>query len=210
MESANETKDKIILLAQKKMGEVGIKSVSIDDICRELGMSKKTFYVYFAAKDDLIAAILASHYEEVRQGMQTFIDSQKTMWDAIRFGLQKMAQMPDVRRLPPFIYDLNKYYPTLAKDYNARIFQLNKQMMQRVVERCVDEGLFRSELDVQMAAFMLARLHDNMVQSGMKHAEGDIPLHKISDFTLDVVLRGLFSQQGLTRYEELLKQVRKK
>ena len=170
-------------------------------------MSKKTFYVYFASKDDLIQAILDFHYEEVRVGMRAFLDSQKSMWDAIRLGLEKMTATQDVRKFPPFIYDLNKYYPALAKAYNARIFALNKQMMQLVVERSMAEKIFREELDVELAALMLARLHDNMVQAGLSQQESGVPFHRLSDFTLDVVLRGLFSKEGLVKYEELVRKI---
>ena len=204
----NDIQERIITAAQQKMVEVGIRSVSIDDICHELGMSKKTFYVYFASKDDLIQAILDFHYEEVRAGMHAFLDSQKSIWDAIRLGLEKMTATQDVRKFPPFIYDLNKYYPALAKEYNARIFALNRQMMQRVVERSVQEGIFRTELNVDLAALMLARLHDNMVQAGLKQDENNVPFNRLCDFTLDIVLRGLFSKEGLERYEQLLIEVK--
>lgn len=208
MEQNKEIREKILSTAQQKMMEVGIRSVSIDDICHELGMSKKTFYVYFATKDDLIEAILDYHYDEVHACMHKMLESWSSMWDALRMGAEYMAQMPDVRQFPPFIYDLNKYYPALAKDYNARILALNKRMMQRIVGRCVEEGIFRKELDVEMAARMLARLHDNVVHAGVEQQDGGVPFHKLSDFTLDVLLRGMFSREGLERYEELIEKVK--
>lgn len=205
----NEIREKIIASAQQKMGEVGIRSVSIDDICHELGMSKKTFYVYFGTKDDLIQAILDYHYEEVRSGMQSFLDSCVNMWDGIRRGAEKMAAMPDVRQLPPFIYDLNKYYPALAKNYNARILALNERLMKRIVERSIDEGIFRKDVDVNLAAMMLARLHNNAVNAGLEGDGKDVPFTRLADFTLDVVLRGLFSAEGTRRYEELMQNVKR-
>lgn len=206
----NEIREKIVLSAQQKMGEVGIRSVSIDDICRELGISKKTFYVYFATKDDLIQAILDSHYEEVRTNMLSFLESCKSMWDGIRRGAEKIASMPDVRQLPPFIYDLNKYYPALAKNYNARILALNERLMKRIVERSIEEGIFREDVDVNLAAMMLARLHNNAVNAGLEGDSKGVPFTRLADFTLDVVLRGLFSAEGTQRYEELMQQVKRK
>lgn len=206
----NDIREKIIASAQQKMGEVGIRSVSIDDICHEIGMSKKTFYVYFATKDDLIQAILDYHYEEVRSGMQSFLDSCKSMWDGIRRGAEKIAAMPDVRQLPPFIYDLNKYYPTLAKNYNARILTLNERLMKRIVERSIDEEIFRKDVDVDLAAMMLARLHNNAVNAGLEGDGEAVSFTRLADFTLDVVLRGLFSAEGTRRYEELMQNVKRK
>ena len=205
---ANEIRDKIIRTAQQKMIEVGIRSVSIDDICREMGMSKKTFYVYFGSKDELIVAILDVHYDEVRERMQGFIDSKQSMWDVIRIGAEYLAGNRGEHRFPPFIYDLNKYYHALAKEYNARIFALNTQVMRSVVERCVVEQIFRQELNVELTALMLAQLHDNVVHAGIEQEEGGESFRQLPDFTLDVVLRGLFSREGLNKYEEILRKVK--
>ena len=51
---SQDQKNNIIKTAGEMFFRLGIRSVSIDDICREFGMSKKTFYVYFASKDELI------------------------------------------------------------------------------------------------------------------------------------------------------------
>ena len=209
METINDTRDRIIQLAQKRMGEVGIRSVSIDDICHELGMSKKTFYVYFGSKDDLIVSILDVHYDEVRLRMKGFIESQASMWDVIRIGAEYLAGNRGEHRFPPFIYDLNKYYPVLAKQYNDRIFALNKQMMQRVVERCVNEQIFRNDLNADLAALMLARLHDNVVHAGIEQEDGGALFTELPDFTLDILLRGMFSREGLDKYEEILRKVKR-
>lgn len=203
----NDIREKIIRASQQKMVEVGIRSVSIDDISHELGISKKTFYVYFASKDELIQAILDFHYDEVHARMQSFIDSKPSMWDVIRLGAEYLAGKRGEHRFPPFIYDLNKYYPILAKTYNARIMSLNKQMMQRVVERCVGEQIFRADLNTELAALMLARLHDNVVHAGLEQGDGGAPFNQLPDFTLNIVLRGMFSREGLNKYEELLKEV---
>lgn len=200
----NEIREKIITSAQQKMGEVGIRSVSIDDICHELGMSKKTFYVYFATKDDLIQAILDYHFSEVEAGMRRFFESGKSLWDAIERATVQLASMPDVRKLPPFIYDLNKYYPAMAKRYNNDIFELNVRAMRAVIVRGKAEGLFRESIDDNLAANLLARLHTDVIQEGVRHDGNAVPLRRMGDFAIDVMLRGMFSAEGLRKYEALL------
>ena len=56
----DEQRNKIIDLALERFKQYGIRSVSIDDLCHELGMSKKTFYVYFKQKDELVQDVLRS------------------------------------------------------------------------------------------------------------------------------------------------------
>ena len=69
---ANQKED-ILKLAARKMQKVGIRSVSVDDICRELGMSKKTFYVYFASKDALVECILRMGEAEGKKKLENIV-----------------------------------------------------------------------------------------------------------------------------------------
>ena len=56
-----DIKGEILQRAILRMQQVGIRSVSVDDLCHEMGISKKTFYVYFPSKDDLVSEILQVH-----------------------------------------------------------------------------------------------------------------------------------------------------
>ena len=42
-----EVKENIIKIALNQFNQIGIRNVSIDDVCAELRISKKTFYQYF-------------------------------------------------------------------------------------------------------------------------------------------------------------------
>ena len=52
-------KENIIQVAATQFHQVGIRNVSIDDVCAELRISKKTFYQYFDKKEELIDAVIA-------------------------------------------------------------------------------------------------------------------------------------------------------
>jgi TetR/AcrR family transcriptional regulator, cholesterol catabolism regulator len=50
--------ENIVLVASRLFEQFGIRSVSIDNVCNELHISKKTFYLYFPQKEDLVDAVL--------------------------------------------------------------------------------------------------------------------------------------------------------
>ncbi|MFZ1857244.1 MAG: TetR/AcrR family transcriptional regulator, partial [Chitinophagaceae bacterium] len=56
-----EPKERILLKAEELFMQYGIRSVSMDDIANNLGMSKKTLYQYFADKDELVEAVVDGH-----------------------------------------------------------------------------------------------------------------------------------------------------
>jgi len=60
-----EPKERILLKAEELFMQFGIRSVSMDDIANNLGMSKKTLYQYFADKDELVEGVVDGHINEV-------------------------------------------------------------------------------------------------------------------------------------------------
>lgn len=199
----NDTRQNIILTARRLFEQAGIKSVSMDDICRELGMSKKTIYLYFAQKDDLVAAVLEHIQVEVQCKVEDFLTSDKSMWVIISHYLDNAKKLPDVRRLPPFIYDLNKYYPALAQAHKEKVERKNVDTLVKLIGRGIDEGIFRAELDVEMTSLLFARLHDYALEEGMRNGNQGIPARRLIDFSFDVLVRGLFTPMGLEKYQQM-------
>ncbi|HEX6193727.1 MAG TPA: helix-turn-helix domain-containing protein, partial [Chitinophagaceae bacterium] len=56
-----DTKERIQNKAEELFMQFGIRSVSMDDIANNLGMSKKTVYQYFVDKDELVEAVVQAH-----------------------------------------------------------------------------------------------------------------------------------------------------
>jgi AcrR family transcriptional regulator len=52
------TRNRITAAAAKLFYEQGVRSVSVDAVAEQAGVTKKTLYYHFASKDDLIAAYL--------------------------------------------------------------------------------------------------------------------------------------------------------
>ena len=90
---------------------LGIRSVSIDDICHELGMSKKTFYVYFASKDELVEQLLQANIDYMASKMEGLLKTGDFKQLVAKFIKHQEAEKNDVRRVPQLVYDLKKYYP---------------------------------------------------------------------------------------------------
>ena len=87
---SDKQKENIVQFAVEKMCKVGIRSVSIDDICRELGISKKTFYVYFESKDQLVREMLTLHEQKLECKMLREVEGKDIMLVLQEWG--KMAR----------------------------------------------------------------------------------------------------------------------
>lgn len=110
----------IIKTAGELFFRLGIRSVSIDDICRELGMSKKTFYVYFASKDELIEQMLQANLDYMADKMNGLL-ALKDFRQLVKVFIKRQeSEKNDVRRVPQLVYDLKKYYPRQFADFQAK------------------------------------------------------------------------------------------
>lgn len=199
-----EQRQNIVETAWNLFQQYGIKSVSMDDICKELGMSKKTLYTYFSQKDDLVEATLGVARECAQIKIEEMLSRQRTVWEYILLLSEALSRVPDVRRIPPLVYDLNKYYPALAKKHNALVYEQNVKASQLLFQRGVDEGLFRADLDVVLTAHLVARMHNNAIEDSVDKKGEAFPLKRVMDFTMDVFTRGILSAEGLQKYENLL------
>ena len=202
----NDIREEILQVAIKRMRQVGIRSVSVDDICHELGMSKKTFYVYFAAKDDLVQAILHKHEQKVAHELDNAL-SKRTITQVI-VEWAKIANSANKKDLktPPMMYDLEKYYPQLFSAHKNVMRKTTEKILVQFLEKGVGEGIFRAEIDVDIVAMMFLdmqyRLLDLMAGAQMTKEE----VHRIGRQRMDIMMRGILTKEG---FETLKKQVEK-
>ena len=87
----------------------GIRSVSMDDIARELTISKKTIYQYFKDKDDLVSTVTKKQMdmerreiEEIEKSSVDAIDELAKMSVCVRKNLKEIN--------PSLLFDLQKYH----------------------------------------------------------------------------------------------------
>ena len=201
----NDVREDILQVAIKRMQQVGIRSVSIDDICHELGMSKKTFYVYFASKDDLVQAILHKHEQKVAHDLDNALSKRSITQVIVEWAkIAKTANKKDLKT-PPMIYDLEKYYPQLSSSHKKVMRETAEKILVRFLEKGVSEGIFRAEIDVDVVAMMFLdmqyRLLDLITGGQMTKEE----VHRIGHQRMDIMMRGILTHEG---FETLKKQVK--
>ena len=200
-----DIREKIIELAMEKMKQVGIKSISIDDLCHEIGISKKTFYVYFDAKDDLVAAMLRKHEDNLVNGVKMTVEG-KTVLELLLSFMQIAGETKDVRRVPPLVHDLKKYYPILYKEHLERVRTFAREIMREQIARGVEEGLFRADLDVEKTATIMSFAHNEMLNVAPTIPEDKhVTAWMHTRYALDIFMRGIISEQGKRLIEEKLK-----
>jgi AcrR family transcriptional regulator len=152
MEVAHE----IINRSEQLFLRLGMRSVTMDDIARELGISKKTLYQHFENKDMLVEAVITNHVCHERDMMDTISHQAENALDEFRnMGAFITATIEQVS--PSALYDLQKYY---HKSWELLMQKQNEHVMNYLVknmERGISEGLYRPDLDPQIVARIYAK-----------------------------------------------------
>ena len=197
----NDQRTHIIKTSGELFFRLGIRSVSIDDICRELGISKKTFYVYFASKDELVAQLLEANNQYTAQKLEELLELHDFRKLVKLFLKRQQAEKNDVRRVPQLVYDLKKYYPRQFSDFQIRCFETQKTYIMRYLELGVSEGLVRSTLDIEMTAVLFAKIHGDAIRDFELIEAHNHTMHQLAHTAMDIFVRGILSEEGMKIYE---------
>lgn len=183
----------------------GIKSVTMDDVSRELGISKKTLYQYVNDKNELVEKVLEL---EISDRAKDFAKMNCPDLNAIEeiFEVHKMVREMLKNYNPSTEYDLRKYYPELYG-------QLIKVRRERIYNNTLAnlakgkaEGLYRQELNEELIAkLQLSRVEAAFDDKIFTQEELISPKLFLEMFIYHI--RGIANQKGLEVLDQKLKEL---
>lgn len=194
---SSDQRVQIIKTAGEMFFRLGIRSVSIDDICRELGMSKKTFYVYFESKDELIEQLLQANLDYMAGKMEELLKVNDFRQLVKVFLKRQEAEKNDVRRVPQLVYDLKKYYPRQFEEFQVSCFKRQKEYIAQYLQMGIEQGLVRANLNIELTAVLFAKIHSDAIRDFEVIEAHNHNMHQLAHTAMDVFVRGVLSEEGL-------------
>lgn len=190
----------ILKAGAKRFLKYGLRSVSIDDICSDLRISKKTFYTYFSQKEELVEAVLQDMDRRAVNPRQDVCRMDGNVIDKVmQYSLAHIRNTH--QRFVTFFFDLAKYYPDIYKRHLMRKHQAMRDAILNLLNEGVSEDLFRDDLDIPMMTdFIVTQF--SMTMNLSQHDGLAERIQKGFDFLIDTLLRALCNEQGLAYYLE--------
>ncbi len=144
-----EVKDRIQEKALEMFMRYGIRSVSMDEIAGQLGMSKKTLYQHFVDKDELIEAVVA---DDVNKGEQDCLNSCQMAGNAIEeVFILMQSVLKQIREMNPVvIYDLQKFHPKAFRHFEKHKNEFILSMVKQNMQRGIKEELYREDISIDI------------------------------------------------------------
>lgn len=196
-------RDKILYKATEMFLNLGFKSVTMDDIAKELGVSKKTIYNHFSNKTDLVEKTTYAVFELISNGIDMICELEKNPIEEI-YEIKKfvMSRLKDEKTSPQ--YQLQKYYPRIYASLKKKQFEVMNSCVEENLKRGIILGIYRESIDIGF----ISRIYFNGL-NGIKDIEL-FPLQKFSmnalmEFFLEYHLRGICTEKGIEILNKTIK-----
>jgi len=195
----------IIGKARELFMKYGIKSVTMDDVSRTLGISKKTLYGEVANKEDLIQKVLeldrCSTEEEMDQ-----LHSQAENAIA-HMALIVITLVKKFREVSPVaIYDLQKYYGPLWSEMEAKRTSFVYHHIRENIKRGMNEGIYRKDLHPEI----ITRLYVEMSRTIVNEQVFPLEKYKRAQLLEQITsyhLNGIVNEKGYKIWEVYKKNI---
>lgn len=194
---------RIIEISTKLFSTYGIKSITMDEISRELGMSKKTIYQYFEDKKALVNAVIE---HALATEATKIADIESRNLNPIEEVFNHMKQIKEMlgNMNVTFLYDLQKYFPVAFAKYEAFKVE-NVTSVENNLKRGIKLGLYRADINVHILARFRIETVDMSFDPRIFNKD-EFTLLEIQLETMDHFIRGILSPKGLETYEYTKKQ----
>lgn len=200
----NTEEKKIIDASLDMYMRLGVKSVTMDDIAKELGMSKKTIYKYVNNKAELVDKAFHNLFYSIRELVEEIFAHDENAIDEL-FSIDDHVCEVMKNHHPAMIFQLQKYYPETWNSIEKIKSEFIVRMIKKNLKKGINQGLYRDDLKIDIVAlFYLVKtemLHIDDFKEIEKYTEEQIMFEN-----LKYHIRGIASKKGIEYLEHKLTQ----
>ena len=183
----------------------GIKSLTMDDIAREIGISKKTLYLHCSDKEDLLIKSFAHHFRCEEDFQNRIVSKNLNAIDEIFEVSKHVSEM--LKTIHPSVhYDLRKYYPEAWKIFSEYRKNFMLKCVSDNMEKGKKEGLYRANLNIPI----VARIHISRVDivfDGELFPANQFNFAEVFFEMIRYHIRGIASPKGIEYFMDKIKTI---
>ncbi|MEZ4857578.1 MAG: TetR/AcrR family transcriptional regulator [Flavobacteriaceae bacterium] len=187
-------KEKIIQKAAEMFITLGFKSVTMDDIANEMGISKKTIYSHFNNKTALVKETVLTVFHSITCGIDHIRSMEKNPIEEL-YEIKKFAmlQLKNEKASPQ--YQLQKYYPEIYGMIKSMKFENMNECTVDNLKRGVEQGFYRKDINIDFISRLyflaLSEINNEDLFPIQK-----FPKIKVMEDYLEYHLRGIVTDKG--------------
>ena len=196
-------KERILLKAEELFLQYDIRSVSMDDIANNLGMSKKTPYQYFADKDELVDAVVDGRVRGIQGDCLVCRKGAKDAVHEIFITMDRVMQ--ELNNMNPMLlHDLEKFHFRAYQRFREHKDKFLMQIVRSNIEWGIKDELYRADLNVDVMSKF--RIESLMIPFNVNtFPPGKYSLATTSELIIEHFVYGLATVKGhkvIQKYNE--------
>ena len=143
----NETKyNEVILKIANLFRKLSIKSLTMDDIAHELGISKKTLYQYFENKEDMVNKVVQFSLCKEKEEVERLFNHNENVVDQLN-NITKYIIHKNFSINPSVLFCLKKYYPLIWEKFNNQRKELVLNLLHKNLLSGIKQEIYRKDLN---------------------------------------------------------------
>ena len=195
-------KDNILHKATDLFLNLGFKSVTMDDLANEMGISKKTIYSHFQNKTHLVEECTMNLFCGISQGIDHICSLGKNPIEEL-YEIKKfvMLHLKNERSSPQF--QLQKYYPQIHNTLKNKQFEVMRSCVIENLKKGIHQVIYRENLNIEF----VSRIYFAGVTSIKDHTFFPVdkfPMSDLMDDYLEYHLRGIVTPKGRQILNEII------
>jgi TetR/AcrR family transcriptional regulator, cholesterol catabolism regulator len=195
---ATSSHARIVAGARKHFFAHGFRRVTMDELAHELGMSKKTLYVSFPGKLDLVRAVIANKAADIGADLERITSDKASDFQTRLSRMLECFQKHIGEIQPAFVRDVRREAPEVFQ----MIERVRRDLLQRYFGRLLEQGrkagLVRKDIPVPVIIEVLLGAVESVVNPQKVEALGITPKTALLT-VLSVVLEGVLVRKGSSR-----------
>lgn len=181
----------------------GIKSMTMDEMARQLGVSKKTLYQYVSDKNDLVECCLTLQQAEEQRKIQEITEkTDNAIEQMLRISKVIIEELSQVH--PSIFFDIAKYHPSAMKMISSHKENFVCGCIEQNLINGINQGVYRKNLNAKVISSIYVRTID-IVLNGDLSNQVNMKADQIYSEMIRYHIRGCASEKGLKYLTEIIK-----
>lgn len=179
--------------------ELGIRNLNMDDISRNLKISKKTLYQYFKSKEDLVEKLF--EYDEKKwdnEFAKVNVNDHNAIEILLIASLMVFKEMSQLN--PKLKFELKKYYEPIFNKFFIRKQNHIYNQISKNIRKGIEEGLYRSDVNIELISGLYVKYLVDSQNQDFCFVE-NITFEQIFEVMFEAHIRAIATPEGIAYFE---------
>ena len=179
-------KTKILQAAVDNIQIYGLKKFTMDSICHQLRISKKTIYKYFDSKDSIIEDYFNQTVESDMASVNKVLDENISLQEKFKSVIYSYHTY----KIPlAIIQEAKIYYPSEWEKIN-KLKNFKIEALLTLLKEAKSNGLIKDHINLDIISLMIDKVADELLNGDILE-KNNLKLSYATDQILQIILNGI-------------------